>query len=114
MSGTLEINEKATWMPAGWIFDRVLELLAEELKSADRALATALLDSRTEVTGYCDLRQLERTKFRLIAEATERAYARFEATGPTAFHDPAFYSGCLKHFRTLRDMLKRDARAAGP
>lgn len=111
MAGTLEISQTAVWMPAGWIFDRVLELLAEELQSADPALARILLDSRTEVTGYGDLRQLERNKFLLIAEAAEGAYKRVETMGPTAFRDPTFYPGFLKHFRMLRDLLRNDPRA---
>jgi len=114
MSGTLEINDNATWMPAGWIFDRVLELLAEEVESADPALSRRLLDARTEVTGYGDLRQLERSQFLLITEAAQRAYERAEKAGPTPFRDPAFYPGFLRHFRALTELLRMDSRAAAP
>ena len=101
-------------MPAGWAFDRVLELTAGELEGKDAALADALLKARTEVTGgYCDLRKLETEKFRLLVEGVERALARVEGSGPTAFHNPSFYPGFLARFRDLKALLSADPRARG-
>ena len=47
MAGTLEVTEELCWMPAGWVFDTVLEYLAAELYSQEPALAARLL-----ATGY--------------------------------------------------------------
>ena len=41
MAGTLEVTEELCWMPAGWVFDTVLERMAAELHSQKPALAAA-------------------------------------------------------------------------
>ena len=39
MAGTLEVTEDLCWMSAGWVFDHVLERIAEMLYPQDAALA---------------------------------------------------------------------------
>ena len=57
MAGTLEVTDELCWMPAGWVFDAVLEHIAAELHTQDPELAAQLLDARTAANGgYLDLR----------------------------------------------------------
>ena len=112
MSGTLYINEEAVWMPAGWVFDRVLELVAAELEQQDVALAAFLRAARTEAGGFCDLRGLDAEQSRVIAQAAARAYDRLVAEGPTAFRDPTFYQGFIARFGELNELLVAILRAA--
>src|ERR1700676_4436582 len=99
-------------MPAGWAFDNVLKLTAAELRASDESLAAVLMKCRTEVSGgYCDLRGLTPREFRMLVDATERAYARVEAEGPKSFHDRSLYSGFLETFRQLQSLMHSDPRA---
>ena len=43
MAGTLEVTEDLCWMPAGWVFDNVLDRIAEVLYPQDTALTELLL-----------------------------------------------------------------------
>jgi len=45
MAGTLEISDDLCWMPAGWVYDNVLERIAFTLKDKDAALASAVSSS---------------------------------------------------------------------
>lgn len=106
MAGTLEISDESCWMPAGWVYDTVLERLASVLKAKDSALADVLLESRTgENGGYCDLRMCDATRLSKLVQAAEDAYAEIESEGPNSFHDPTFYRGFVDQFRKLRTML---------
>lgn len=105
MSGTLYINDEAVWMPAGWVFDGVLELIAAELEQQDVALAAALRAARTETGGFCDLRGLDAGQSHLVAQAAARAYDRLVAEGPAAFRDPTFYQGFIARFGELNALL---------
>ena len=49
MAGTLQIRDEATWMPAGWIFDGVLQIVADKLKTEEASLARTLLVSMITV-----------------------------------------------------------------
>jgi ribosomal protein S12 methylthiotransferase accessory factor YcaO len=52
-AGTLEVIEELCWMPAGWVFDTVLERMAVVLHPQEPALAERLLAARTEAnSGY--------------------------------------------------------------
>ena len=46
MAGTLEVTEELCWMPAGWVFDTVLERMAAEIHPQEPALAARLLAAR--------------------------------------------------------------------
>jgi hypothetical protein len=112
MAGTLRINDTAVWMPAGWIYDGVLEAIATELASDDRSLSAELRKALTGARGYYDLRTLDRTRFLMLVNAAERVFARTVLQGPQSFADPAFYPGFVRHFENLRGFLKADVRAA--
>jgi hypothetical protein len=112
MAGTLDINDSAVWMPAGWVFDGVMELVASELQKEDPSLAAALLAARTQTDGYGDLRPLNPSRFRSLLRAAEIAFKRHEEQGPSAFHEPSFYSGFNKNFNQFIRLLRSDPRAS--
>src|SRR5436189_2876300 len=105
MSGTLIVRDNAVWMPAGWVFDNVLELVASELQAENSSLSKALLDARTDVRGgYLDLRMLDANQFRSLVRAAGRAYERVIEEGAKAFYDPSFYEGFVKRFDDLKEL----------
>jgi len=107
MAGTLEISDDLCWMPAGWLYDNVLERLASKVKDKDASLASLLLQSRTnENGGYCDLRGCGPDRLLMLIQAADDAYAQVEHNGPSSFHDPSSYPGFLEQFRSLREMLR--------
>lgn len=110
MSGMLEISEKVAWMPAGWVFDGVVELIAAELKPENPSLAAALLQARTDATGYCDIRTLDTTQFRSLLEAVEHTYVRLLEEKTSAFRRTKFHAGFIKQFQELKALLSMDAR----
>ena len=110
MSGMLDISEKVAWVPAGWVFDGVLELVAAALKADDPSLAAALLKARTATTGYCDIRPLDVARFRALLQAVERAYAQLLDEDTSIFQDSRFRAGFLKQFQELKALLQADAR----
>lgn len=115
MAGTIDIRDDAVWMPAGWIFDDALELIAGELEGSDPALATQLLNARSnEGSGYLDLRMINPIKFRAILSAVESVYNRTLNEGPNSFSQPAFYDGFMKHLNNLKLSLQSDVRAQRP
>jgi hypothetical protein len=112
MSGTIVIRDDADWMPAGWVFNNVLELVASELRNKNLSLSMAFLDARTDVSvGYLDLRTLEAEEFRSLMQAVERAYNRIVEGGASTFQNPSFYEGFIKHFADLKALLEADVRA---
>ena len=79
MAGTLEVTEELCWMPAGWVFDTVLERMAAELHPQEPALAARLLAARTEANGgYLDLRDVDLETLVLLVHAADRAYGRIQ------------------------------------
>jgi hypothetical protein len=50
MAGTLEVTEELCWMPAGWVFNTVLERMAAVLHPQEPTQAAQLLAARTEAT----------------------------------------------------------------
>jgi hypothetical protein len=112
MAGTLEVTEELCWMPAGWVFDTVLEHMAAELHPQEPALAARLLAARTEANGgYLDLRDVDLKTLVRLVHAAESAYSRIKgewAQGDTA---PAFAEGLLTQLQQLRDMLQAGQKA---
>jgi hypothetical protein len=106
MAGTIQLSEDIVWMPAGWVYDGVLDLIAAELATQDASLASTLLASRTTDGGFCDLRQFDPSRLRLLVSAAERAYERLEAEGPGSFNDPSFYPGFVNQFGQLNSILR--------
>lgn len=106
MAGTLEVTDDLCWMPAGWVFDTVLERLASELHTPASELAAQLLAARTEANGgYLDLRASDRGTLDLLLNAADTAYGRLTQEGAKGFRTPEFYQGLLDQFQEFRDML---------
>jgi len=112
MAGTVEVTEELCWMPAGWVFDTVLERMAAVLHPQEPALAARLLAARTEANGgYLDLRDTELEALALLLHAADSAYGRITRDGPQGVAAPEFYEGLLKQFQQLRDMLQAGRKA---
>lgn len=106
MAGTLEVTEELCWMPAGWVFDAVLERMATVLHEHEPALAERLLAARTEANGgYLDLRDMELETLVVLLNAADDAYSRIKREGAQEFAMSDFYEGLLKQFQQLCDML---------
>ena len=112
MAGTLEVTEELCWMPAGWVFDTVLERMAAELHSQKPALAARLLAARTEANGgYLDLRDTDPDTLELLVHAAERAYGRIKGERAQRDAAPAFTEGLLTQLQQLRDLLQAGQKA---
>jgi len=112
MAGALEVTEELCWMPAGWVFDTVLERMAAVLHTQEPALAARLRAARTEANGgYLDLRDMDLETWALLLHAAESAYSRLTQEGTQGYAAPAFYEGLLTQFHQLRDMLQAGHKA---
>ena len=111
MAGTLEIADDLCWMPAGWVFDNVLERMSAALIGNDDALSEKLLRSRTqENAGYLDLRSCGASQISILIQAADDSYAKAQNEGPASFYDPKFYPGFMNQFQNLREMLRARLR----
>ena len=112
MAGTLEVTEELCWMPAGWVFDTVLEHMAAELHPQEPALAARLLAAQTEANGgYLDLRDVDLKTLMRLVHAAERAYGRIKRERAQGDAAPAFAEGLLTQLQQLRDMLQAGQKA---
>jgi hypothetical protein len=112
MAGTLEVTEELCWMPAGWVFDTVLERMAAVLHPQEPALAARLLAARTEANGgYLDLRDIDLETLVLLLHAADSAYGRIKREGAQGGVAPAFAEGLLTQLQQLRDMLHAGQKA---
>ena len=112
MAGTLEVTEELCWMPAGWVFDTVLERMAAELHPQEPALAARLLAARTEANGgYLDLRDSDLETLELLAHAAERAYGHIQRERVQGDAAPAFSEGLLTQLQQLRGLLQAGQKA---
>jgi len=114
MAGTLIVNEQATWLPPGWIFDDVLGEVALELQSTEPALAARILDARTDRSvGYLDCTSLGPAALRHLLQGTERVLEKRLLAGPDNFHQPSAFTGYVRSLRDLVALLQKDPRASG-
>jgi hypothetical protein len=112
MAGTLEVTEDLCWMPASWVFDNVLERIAEVLYPQDTALAELLLASRTDANGgYLDLRDVNLETLGLLVETANIAYGCLARVGVQGYASQEFYVGLLTQFHALCDMLRTAQQA---
>lgn len=112
MAGTLEVTEELCWMPAGWVFDTVLERIAAVLRPQEPTLAERLLAARTEANGgYLDLRDMDQETLVLLLNAADSAYSRIKREGAQGCAAPEFHEGLLTQFQQLRDMLHAGRKA---
>lgn len=107
MAGTLEVTEDLCWMPAGWVFDTILERVAGVLYTKDPGFAEMLLAARTDTSGgYLDLRDMPLETLGILLDAAHIAYRHMEREGAAGFAAPELYAGCLTQFQQLLDMLR--------
>lgn len=112
MAGTLEVTEELCWMPAGWVFDTVLERMAAVLHPQAPALAARLLAARTEANGgYLDLRDIDPDTLVLLVHAVERAYGCLKEERTQGDAVPTFAEGLLTQLQQLRDLLQAGQQA---
>jgi len=112
MAGTLEVTEELCWMPAGWVFDTVLERMAAELHSQEPALAARLRAARTEANGgYLDLQDTDPDTLVLLVHAADRAYGRIQGERAQGDAAPVFTEGLLTQLQQLRDILHAGQKA---
>ena len=112
MAGTLEVTEDLCWMPAGWVFDNVLERIADVLYPQDSTLAELLLASRTEANGgYLDLRDVNLETLGLLVETANIAHSCLARAGVQEGVSPEFYAGLLTQFQELCNMLRTAQQA---
>jgi hypothetical protein len=112
MAGTLEVTEELCWMPAGWVFDTVLERMAAELHPQEPALAARLLAARTEANGgYLDLRESDLETLMLLVHAADRAYGYIQGERAQGEVAPAFAEGLLTQLKQLHDLLQAGQKA---
>jgi len=112
MAGTLEVTEELCWMPAGWVFDTVLERMAAVLHPQAPALAARLLAARTEANGgYLDLRDIDLETLVLLLHAADSAYGCIKGGRTQGDAAPAFSEGLLTQLQQLRDLLQAGQKA---
>src|SRR5262249_37513504 len=98
--------------PAGWVYDNVLQRLAEVVQVTDPALAAALARSTTTKNGgFLDLRSATGATLATLVRAADEVFHQVEKQGSSAFQRPEFYPGFREHLQTLRDMLRARQRA---
>jgi hypothetical protein len=99
-------------MPAGWVFDTVLERLAAVVDPHDPALAARLRAARTEADGgYLDLRDLECERWALLAQAAEHVSTHLiQDEGPGGMA-PAFATGLRTQMHQLCVMVQAGRQA---
>ncbi len=99
MSGSRELPDELCWMPAGWVYDDVLDRLAQELETELPAISHMLLQAKPETNGgYLDLIHISVDELLALERAAERAYERLEMDGPSCFSVPSFYAGLASQF----------------
>jgi len=111
MAGTLIINPSADWLPAGWLFDEVLESIASEVASTQLDLARSLRAARTDAgSGYIDMTGWSAARMAAVVDAATSHLSHTESAGSQAFHDPEFFPGYLAQVDDLISKLRRDPR----
>lgn len=110
MSGTLQVNERAAWTPAGWIFNNVLERVALRLEADDAQLSEHVLDALGPNPGHLDLCSMPADRLQIFTRAAEEVRRRVADTGPKAFHDVAFFEPYMGELQALLQLLHADPR----
>jgi hypothetical protein len=109
----MKIRDDVNWMPAGWVFDSVLERIATELEKIDHNLSTTLLDAMADNhgIGYCDLSSLDSEQFCTLIKAMEYAYEKSIVEGSDCFYKPEYYPPFISVFGELKALLLSDPRS---
>jgi hypothetical protein len=110
MAGTLQVNDRSAWTPAGWIYNNILERIALRLESDDTDLANTVFDELGPMPGYLDLCLEPADRVQLFLRAAEEVCRRAEVAGASAFPDVAFYDPFMSELHQLLQSLHADPR----
>jgi hypothetical protein len=113
MAGTLQVNERSAWTPAGWIFNNVLERVALRVEGEDPSLAETVLAALGPNPGHLDLCFAPPDRLQAITRATEEVCRKVEASGPSVFPDATFFGPYLEELHQLLRVLRSDPRWGG-
>jgi len=112
MSGCIAINASSSWTPAGWIFDNVLEDVADELQGRDAQLARLVRDA-LEGFEYLNVSNWTETQMSTLLQAVVSSRAERLRRGAAAFAKPEFFPGFLEAVDRLIGLLNEDPRTRG-
>ena len=113
MAGTLIINANADWLPAGWIFDSVVDSIVVKVSETWPDLARSFREARTEGgSGYLDMAEWPSQQVVAVLEAVQRHRRETTSAGARAFHDPVFFPAYVAHLDDLITKMLHDPRAA--
>lgn len=110
MSATLQINTDTYWMPAGWIYDNVLESMASKLSDTPE-LASLMLESLSDKSTFLDLHQMTPKLFQRLLRAAEDVLAETRS-GSCTFTRPEYFPAYESKLKQLVDLLRSDPRTA--
>jgi hypothetical protein len=110
MAGTLQVNDRTAWKPAGWIYNNILERIALRLEADDADLANTVFDSLGPMPGYLDLCLEPADRVQLFLRAAEEVCRRAEDAGASAFPDHGFFEPFIGELHHLLQSLHADPR----
>ena len=98
-------------MPAGWIYDNVLEAMASKLSDTPE-LASLLLENLSDRSTFLDLHQIRPGLFRKLLRAAEEVLAETKNVGLYSFTQPEFFPAYEGKLKQLVELLRADPRTA--
>ena len=110
MAGTLQVNEHSAWIPAGWIFNNILERVALRLEPEDEELANEVFDALGPSPGHLDLCLTSVTRMQRFTQAAEEVHRRAQEAGASAFPDESFFMPFIQELQQLLQILHADPR----
>jgi hypothetical protein len=114
MAGTLVINEGTCWLPAGWVYDSVLEDAGARLAGTSADLAERVLSATTSASiGYLEVGSWTREDLEAFAVAVRQGLDRVVRGGESSFHDPRFFDGYVRKVTELVAMLDAELASRG-
>src|SRR5215475_3247011 len=107
MGGALKISNELSWVPARWVFDNALEMIAKQIESQHSELAAELLAARTSVgIGYLNLQKYNREVPVILLRALGDVQRDLEKAGDTSFALPEYYPAFMMHLRELAKLFE--------
>jgi hypothetical protein len=115
LSATLFLSDGVTWMPPSWVYDLVLERLADAVEPEDAALAEGLRAGLSELTGgFSGLDELSTDPFRRVVTAADGVLERTQDVGPEGFSTAARFEEFMYALSEFKALLRVDSRAGPP
>jgi len=112
------VTDSVSWLPAGWVYDSVLEDAATQVAPHGADLADRLRSATTSSSvAYLDIRPWADADVAAFADAVQDGLDRVVHRGRAAFADPGFFDGYVAKVAQLASMLRDEVarrRAARP